>query len=156
MSLYCLRLVRLRIACRFRPKVAQEIMREAIKAKLAGQQYSPDEASKWSRELSDDIRDRLKGSRLLSCSQYRAVRCSAVRCSPVRLCRGVVDVDDMMAFGARERESECVCTRSYTCLSSSTVSFTLPFALAAALPLRCAYARHGVDAVQVCGARAAQ
>ena len=46
---------------RFQRKVVQEIIHKIIVDKLEGQVYKPDETSAWSREISDDIRNKMKG-----------------------------------------------------------------------------------------------
>ena len=46
---------------RFKASRAKEIMQEVLKTKLAGTAYHADNTSTWAREISDEIKSKLKG-----------------------------------------------------------------------------------------------
>ncbi|EEH54608.1 dynein light chain Tctex2b [Micromonas pusilla CCMP1545] len=45
---------------RFKPGAVKAIIAECLKDKLAGKPYDPDECSMWAREISDEIKQRVK------------------------------------------------------------------------------------------------
>ena len=48
--------------CRFRPVVVKEIIHRVLKEALFEKQYSDEGAKQWSKEISDTIQEKLKGS----------------------------------------------------------------------------------------------
>ena len=44
----------------FRPGKVKEIMAEVLKSRLEGLEYDPDNCSTWCREISDEVKQRLK------------------------------------------------------------------------------------------------
>ena len=59
---------------RFKPKLVQDVMHKVIVEKLQGQSYRVEDTSTWSREISDDIRNRMKG--ILSIHSISAIHFS--------------------------------------------------------------------------------
>ncbi|KAL7752769.1 hypothetical protein RI367_001771 [Sorochytrium milnesiophthora] len=53
-------LIRPNFKHKFKPSVAQKIIHQVLVEKLSGQAYSADNATQWTRDISDDIRNRLK------------------------------------------------------------------------------------------------
>jgi len=45
---------------KFRPKVVQEIIKSVLHEKLNGVTYHSENTSQWTREIADDIKERLK------------------------------------------------------------------------------------------------
>jgi len=54
----------------FRPGKVKEIMAEVLKSRLEGLEYDPDNCSTWCREISDEVKQRLK---LLGMERYKWV-----------------------------------------------------------------------------------
>ena len=55
---------------RFQRKVFQEKIHEILLERLDGQEYHPENTPSWSREISDEIRNKMKGLLLLSFTHY--------------------------------------------------------------------------------------
>ena len=47
---------------RFKPSRAKEVIAAVLKERLTGTVYHADNTSAWSREIADDIKQRLKGT----------------------------------------------------------------------------------------------
>uniref|UniRef100_A0A061RGY2 Tctex1 domain-containing protein 2 n=1 Tax=Tetraselmis sp. GSL018 TaxID=582737 RepID=A0A061RGY2_9CHLO len=45
---------------RFKPNKARQVMQEVLKQKLSGVSYHADNTSNWAREISDEIKSKLK------------------------------------------------------------------------------------------------
>ena len=54
----------------FRPGKVKEIMADVLKSRLEGLEYDPDNCSTWCREISDEVKQRLK---LLGMERYKWV-----------------------------------------------------------------------------------
>lgn len=46
---------------RFRPGAVKNIIHEILNEELSGKQYDAEETAKWTRTISDSIKDKLKG-----------------------------------------------------------------------------------------------
>jgi len=53
----------------FKPKVAQEIMQNVLRAHLADKVYDPNESAAWTKEIAAQIKLQLKGK----CIKYRPI-----------------------------------------------------------------------------------
>ena len=46
---------------RFRPAVVKAIIHDVLNEELSGKQYNSEEATSWSKHISDTVKDKLKG-----------------------------------------------------------------------------------------------
>jgi hypothetical protein len=72
---------------RFKPSVVKEIIAGVLNEQLAGKEFSVDNTSGWTKEISDEIKKRLKGANSLPiispgrrCLDGAATRCSSLMC----------------------------------------------------------------------------
>jgi hypothetical protein len=47
---------------RFRPQIVKEAIRQVLEERLSGQDYSLENTPTWAREISDEIRNKMKGT----------------------------------------------------------------------------------------------
>ena len=46
---------------RFRPAAVKAIIHDVLNEELSGKQYNSEEATSWSKHISDTVKDKLKG-----------------------------------------------------------------------------------------------
>ena len=50
---------------RFRPAAVKGVIHDVLNEELSGKQYDPDEATAWSKQISDTVKEKLKGNVVL-------------------------------------------------------------------------------------------
>jgi hypothetical protein len=98
---------------KFPVHAAREIIRSALEAKLAGVDYDLDQTTRWTKEIADDVRDRLKALKLARYKIMVQVIIGEQRGEGVRVgCRCFWDNDtDSQASVTFSNDSLfCVCT----------------------------------------------
>lgn len=53
---------RVPVSTRFKVQEAQELIANVLHDRLGDQKYSSEDASRWTKEISDEIKSRLKGN----------------------------------------------------------------------------------------------
>lgn len=78
-----------KLCYRFKAARARQIIAEVLKSKLAGATYNADNTSTWSREIADDIKQRLKGEHEHHCALEHLLACGSVAASNLQLAIGI-------------------------------------------------------------------
>ena len=60
---------------RFRPAAVKAIIHDVLNEELSGKKYSSEEATSWSKHISDSVKEKLKGK-----------LCRSVKCLSLYIC----------------------------------------------------------------------